>query len=80
VLLFFTLMGSVFQSCGLTADMYKAFVGEMVSVCSGWHGVCASETGAIVVGGCISGEWRRNWGWQEFVVDSEHEFLEFKVV
>ena len=60
--------------------MNKAFVGEMMSVCSGWHGVRASVTGAIVVGGCICGEWERSWGWQEFMVDSVHEFLEFKVM
>ena len=60
--------------------MYKAFVGEMVSVCSGWHGVCASVTGAIVVGGCVCGEYDRNLGWMEFMVDSVHELLEFEVM
>ena len=60
--------------------MYKAFVGKMMSVCSGWHGVCASVTGAIVVGWCVCGECDWNLGWQEFMVDSVHELLEFEVM
>ena len=51
----------------------------MVSVCSCCHWVCASETGAIIVGGCISGEWNRNWGWQEFVVFRNMSFWSSKL-